>query len=1092
MRGYYGGGYYGSSKKAAKRARALAEQNVAAQRAEMAAARAREAAAERELRDMVGPQDDEEDAPEVWHDYTCTSLEFGKPHPGSIVEATSLALVPLPKHTYPLLDSLRQQVEDGSLSSMQLEGVMYACERHQRMLPDGRHRAGFFVGDSAGVGKGRQMAGIITDNLVRGRPRHAWFSASQDLHVDATRDLREIGCVVPVIESIKNLAKFKGAEGVVFSTYQMLVSRGSSGSGGKTRYEELVQWLVGGRDTAENRLKFEGCIVFDEAHKAKNYFEGKNKAGDTKASTKVGQFVTRIQEDLPNARVVYASATGISSVENVGYLSRMGVWGKGTAFPGGLSDFIATIGTKSTGALEMLALDFKQTGCMVARNVGYKGAEFGEVKATLSSEDARLYREAARLWRDVLIDLQRAVNITQDLGSFPERVIKYVRARNAQKFYWAGHQRFFKQLCMNLKVPSLLLEAQRALADGCCVVIGLQTTGEASLGQALAEAADAEAEGGEDDYEELAAEVEQAQQHQQQQRAAGGGGGGGGDSSSDADDSDHLEAGDEIRDDENPEPARRAATTTSKRAATTTSTKRSSSTNPLRVGREGKVLKKQKGELVSVCRSILAGFIKKHFPVERAWDLLPGEPIETPYCPEKYELIIELAHLTRVVPSLDPQMFIRKIFDYAYTGPRGKAAMAAAMRGPGRKMPSYDKNGIMYEALNLRDKLLRRLDALNLPAGALDDIIDRMGGPDNVAEMTGRGIRQVRMPDGTVAVQGRFKTNAPKPRGRAAAAAAAKDGGDKAWWADAENADSLNVQERGAFMRGEKLVAIISEAASTGISLHADRGVQNQRRRVHCTLELPWAADRAIQQLGRSHRTNQVTAPIFKLFSSGLGGENRFVSSVSRRLRSLGALTQGDRRASVGAMSFQGELNFESKHGQNALRQVYNTVFKRELATGVDWRRVVFESQEHLDLDLTGKSVVVDLTLDEDEEEEDKCAEILGEKKRKPVKPGTPGAAWCPARNEIESEDVFLDVLAEGMQFIGELEWRYTPAQVYETGTTGKLSRGRGGRAWVRSETEYLYMHAGMHNTAPKHFLGPPSDDKDKSCLLYTSDAADD
>lgn len=45
--------------------------------------------------------------------------------------------------------------------------------------------------------------------------------------------------------------------------------------------------------------------------------------------------------------------------------------------------------------------------------------------------------------------------------------------------FWASHQRFFKYMCIAAKVPETIRLARRALGEGKCVVIGLQSTGEA-------------------------------------------------------------------------------------------------------------------------------------------------------------------------------------------------------------------------------------------------------------------------------------------------------------------------------------------------------------------------------------------------------------------------------------------------------------------------------------------------------------------------------------------------------------------------------------------------------------------------------------
>ncbi len=44
------------------------------------------------------------------------------------------------------------------------------------------------------------------------------------------------------------------------------------------------------------------------------------------------QAVIELQRRCPNARLMYVSATGATEAENLGYMERLGLWGKGTPY----------------------------------------------------------------------------------------------------------------------------------------------------------------------------------------------------------------------------------------------------------------------------------------------------------------------------------------------------------------------------------------------------------------------------------------------------------------------------------------------------------------------------------------------------------------------------------------------------------------------------------------------------------------------------------------------------------------------------------------------------------------------------------------
>ena len=197
------------------------------------------------------------------------------------------------------------------------------------------------------------------------------------------------------------------------------------------------------------------------------------------------------------------------------------------------------------------------------------------------------------------------------------------------------------------------------------------------------------------------------------------------------------------------------------------------------------------------------------------------------------------------------------------------------------------------DAVARRDRLIERLASLPPVPGALDQIVQRFG-TDVVAEVTGRSRRIVRKtsPGGIdrLAVENR--------------------------------AGSANLAETQAFMDDQKRILIFSDAGGTGRSYHAELSSRNQRLRVHYLLEPGWKADAAIQGLGRTNRTNQAQPPLFRPISTDVKAEKRFLSTIARRLDTLGAITRGQRQTG-GQGLFRPEDNLESHYARDALQQLY-------------------------------------------------------------------------------------------------------------------------------------------------------------------------
>jgi len=705
------------------------------------------------------------------------AIPGSQPHPTPLVESLAMGSIAAPRPDWvPALPGAL--VDRGLLSDAQLETLIYAGSAFQRDLP-GRFRAveqgsglepdeegasyrcGYFLGDGTGAGKGRQVAGIILDLWLRGTRRHIWISKNEALLEDARRDWSALGGLALDIQPLSQWklgAPIQMDHGILFVTYPTL----RSGRADATRLDQILQWATDG---------FDGLIAFDEAHAMANAAGGEGSRGRVKGSEQ-GMAGLRLQNLLPRARVLYASATGASDVNNLAYATRLGLWGPLTAFAN-RGQFVAAIRQGGIAAMELVARDLKALGLYASRALSFAGVEYDVLEHSLSGEQIGVYDAYADAWAIIHANLQAALEATRVVDGATGATLN-ANARSAAFSRFEGSkQRFFGQLLLSMKLPSLVPAVEADLAAGHSVVVQLVSTGEAMLDRRLA---------GLEPDERGALEI----------------------------------------------------------------------------------------------------------------DLSPREYV--------------IDYLAAAFPTRQMNVF-------------------TDAEGNTRSEPMSDECGRPVHcqaALRARDGLIEQLCALPPIGTALDTLIERFR-PEGVAEVTGRTRRLIVDSDGRQKVESRTARS--------------------------------NLVEADAFMRGEKRLLVFSEAGGTGRSYHACLGARNKTRRIHYLLEPGWRADAAIQGLGRTHRTRQASAPLFRPVTTDVRGERRFISTIARRLDALGALTRGQRQTG-GQNLFDPADNLESIHAREALTGWYQLLHAGKLRS-VDLGR--FQQLTGLRLEGEGGALLEDL-----------------------------------------------------------------------------------------------------------------------------------
>jgi P-loop containing NTP hydrolase pore-1 len=121
------------------------------------------------------------------------------------------------------------------------------------------------------------------------------------------------------------------------------------------------------------------------------------------------------------------------------------------------------------GCMELVGMEMKQHGMYLARQLSFDDVVYDIFEVYLDRNLIKVYDDSVNLW----VEVQRSFTEAEK-----RQTIDPDAHRTLWLHFWAAHFDFFKYLCISAKIKEAALMAERAVKNGKCVVIGLQTTGE--------------------------------------------------------------------------------------------------------------------------------------------------------------------------------------------------------------------------------------------------------------------------------------------------------------------------------------------------------------------------------------------------------------------------------------------------------------------------------------------------------------------------------------------------------------------------------------------------------------------------------------